>query len=148
MAGLVPFNKKRDELANTGFEDFYNMLDDFFTDGWGVKRSLASDTFKIDVKEDEKCFYIEAELPGIKKEEVNIDLDDGRLQITVTRDEKVENEKKNFIHRERRYCSMQRSMFLADADAAQIKAKLENGELKITVPKKEKVDTSVKIDVE
>ena len=43
---------------------------------------------------------------------------------------------------------MQRSMYLADADGTQVKAKLENGELKINVPKKEKVDTSVQIDVE
>lgn len=148
MAGLVPFNRRKGELTSTGFEDFYNMLDDFFTDGWGVKRSLASDTFKVDVKEDEKGYTIEAELPGVKKEEINISLDDGRLQITVTRDEKVDDEKKNYIHRERRYCSMQRSMYLADADGAQVKAKLENGELKISVPKKEKADTSVQIDVE
>jgi HSP20 family protein len=148
MAGLVPFNRRRGELTGTGFEDFYNMLDDFFTDGWGIRRSLASDTFKVDVKEDDKSYTIEAELPGIKKEEINIALDDGKLQINVTRDEKTEDDKKGYIHRERRYCSMQRSIYLADADAEGIKAKLDNGELTISVPKKEKKDTSVNIDVE
>lgn len=148
MAGLVPFNHRKNELVNTGFEALYNMLDDFFTDGWSVGRSLASDTFKVDVKEDEKSYTIEAELPGVKKEEVSLALDDGKLLITIVRDEKTEDEKKNYLHRERRYCSMQRGLYLADADENQVKAKLENGELRITVPKKEKVETSVQIDIE
>ncbi len=148
MARLIPYNRRKDELVNTGFGDFYNMLDDFFNDDWGTRRSLAHDTFKVDVKEDEKSYSIEAELPGVNKDEVDISLDDGRLQITVTREDKVEEDKKDYIHRERRYCSMQRSLYLADADGTQVKAKLENGELKIDVPKKEKVDTSIKIDVE
>lgn len=148
MARLIPYNRRKDDLVNTGFDDFYNVLDDFFNDGWGLRRSLANDTFKVDVKEDEKSYSIEAELPGIDKDEVDISLDDGRLQISVTREDKIEEDKKNYIHRERRYCSMQRSIYLADADGSQVKAKLENGELKIDVPKKEKVDTSIKIDVE
>lgn len=148
MARLIPYNRRKDELVNTGFDDFYNMLDDFFNDGWGTRRSLAHDTFKVDVKEDKTSYSVDAELPGVNKDEVNVSLDDGRLQITVTREEKVEGDKKNYIHRERRCCSMQRSMYLPDADGTQVKAKLENGELKIHIPKKEKVDTTVKIDVE
>lgn len=148
MAGMVPFNRRKNELASTGFEDFYNMLDDFFTDGWPGRRSLATDTFKLDVKEEEKNYTIEAELPGVKKEEINISLDDGRLLISVTRDEKNEEEKKGYVHRERRYSSMQRSIILPDADSEGIKAKLDNGELTVTVPKREKKDTSVMIDVE
>ncbi|KOA18643.1 hypothetical protein CLHOM_29270 [Clostridium homopropionicum DSM 5847] len=71
MAGLVPFNKKKGDLLNTGFKDFYNMLDDFFTDNWPSRRSLERDTFKVDVQEKDNEYLIEAELPGVKKEEVN-----------------------------------------------------------------------------
>ncbi|MGI6249394.1 MAG: Hsp20/alpha crystallin family protein [Acutalibacteraceae bacterium] len=148
MAGLVPFNRRRGELARTGFNDFYNMLDDFFTDGWGPRRNLACDSFKIDVQEDDKGYTIEAELPGVKKDEISINLNDGRLLISVVRDENVEEEKKNYVHKERRYCSMQRSILLGDADTEQIKAKLENGELTISVPKKEKADTSIDIKID
>lgn len=50
MAGLVPFNRNKLSVRPTGgFEDFYNMLDDFFSDRWFPRRSLAADTFKVDV---------------------------------------------------------------------------------------------------
>ncbi|MEI6579866.1 MAG: Hsp20 family protein, partial [Eubacteriales bacterium] len=125
MAGLVPFNRKKADLVSTGFEDFYNLLDDFYTDDWGVRKSLSINTFKLDVKEEENNYIIEAELPGIKKEEIHVALDEGKLVITVSRDEKVEEEKKNYIHRERRCTSMRRSIYLTDSVAEGIKAKLE-----------------------
>lgn len=148
MAVLVPFNKRKTELSPSNMDFFNNMLDDFFTDGWPARRNLTCDTFKVDVREDEKNYIIEAELPGVKKDEIGISLDDGKLNISVTRTEKVEEEKKNYLHRERRFSSMQRSIYLVEADSAGIKAKLDNGELTVTVPKKQYVDTSVKIDIE
>ena len=51
MAGLIPFNRKNNDLINSGFDDFRNMLDDFFADNWPIRRSLAADTFKIDVQD-------------------------------------------------------------------------------------------------
>ena len=51
MTGLVPFNRKRNDLMNVGFDDFSNMLDDFFTGSWPTQRSLAGDTFKIDIQD-------------------------------------------------------------------------------------------------
>jgi HSP20 family protein len=138
MTGLVPFNRKNTGLLNTGFEDFYNMLDDFFSDNWSPRRSLERDTFKINVQQNDKEYLVEAELPGVNKEEVDLDLNDGRLTISVKREEKINEEKKNYIHRESRYASMSRSIYLADADSKGIKAKLDNGLLSITVPRQEK----------
>jgi HSP20 family protein len=148
MAGLVPFNRRRADVLSTGFDSFQNMLDDFFTDGWPFKRSLLGDTFKVDVQDNKTEYLIEAELPGTKKEEIQIALNDGRLTISVNKDETVEENDKNYIHRERRYTSMSRNIMLADADAASIKAKLDNGVLSVTVPKKTKPDNSVVIDIE
>jgi len=145
MTRLVPFNR-RGTLMNTGFEDFYNVLDDFFTGT--PRRSLAADTFKIDLQEDEANYFIEADLPGVNKDEINIGMDDGKLQISVMREEKIEDEKKNYLHRERRLTSMQRTIYLADADPANIKAKLDNGVLCMTIPKKGIEDKSVKIEIE
>jgi HSP20 family protein len=148
MAGLIPFNKKRADLMNTGIYDFQNMLDDFFADGWPFRRSLAGDTFKLDVQDNKAEYVIEAELPGIQKSDVNIALNEGRLSISVNKDETIEEKDKNYIHRERRFSSMSRSVMLADSDSAGIKAKLDNGVLSITVPKKVKPDHSVVIDIE
>ena len=151
MAGLVPFNRKNSSLARsgTGFEDFYNMLDDFFSDSWmSPGRSLLRDTFKIDIQETESEYRIEAELPGIKKEEINLDAEGDSLLIAVNREEEVNKDNENYIHRERRSSSMSRRIRLANAKLAETKAKLEEGILTVTVPKVEKENSSLKIDIE
>lgn len=148
MAGLVPFNRKKSDLMNVGIDDFYTALDDFFADGWPFRRAFAANSFKMDIQEDEKNYFVAAELPGVNKEDINITMNEGTLRISVTRDENIESEEKNYLHRERRFSSMHRSVYLADADAGAMKAKLENGILSLTVPKRERPDRSVKIEIE
>jgi len=160
MSGLIPFNRKNSELAsanaNTGFESFYNMLDDFFSDNWLQGRSLSRDTFKIDITESEKEYLIEAELPGIKKEEIDLGIEDDNLCISVNRVEEISNDgkkdgkkkdAKNYIHRERRSVSMSRRIRLANAKLDKITAKLEEGVLSVTIPKAEKAEKSRKISI-
>ena len=151
MAGLVPYNRRNRSLVDRGFgdfRDFYNMVDDFFNDSWPSRTSFARDTFKIDVQENDNEYLIEAELPGVDREEVNIDMNEGRMTISVQREENINEENKNYVHKERRFSSMSRSLYLDDAKSDGIKAKLENGVLNIKVPKESKPDSSVKIDIE
>lgn len=145
MAGLIPFNRRKNELSTS--RNLFNMMDDFFNDAWPLGRNLMNDTFKVDVKESDGAYTIEAEMPGIKKEEIKISLNDERLNICVQRGEEVNEEKDNYIHRERRYSSMQRAIYLADAFEEGIDAKLKDGVLKITIPKKAKPDTSKQIEI-
>jgi len=137
MAGLIPFNRKKNDLLRSEFGDFGSMLDDFFSESFPFRRSLEADTFKVDVEDSEKEYIVHAELPGVKKEEVSLSLEDGRLRISVQRDEEKEEKDKNYIHRERRVCSMERNIFL-----------LEHGVLKIEIPKKPHVDTSRRIEID
>lgn len=148
MAGLVPFNRNKLMLRPSGFEEFYNMLDDFFNDARISPRSLAADTFKIDVQDTENEYIIDAELPGASKDEVSVEFNEGRLTISLNREESVDEEKKNYIHKERRFRTMQRSVYLADVQPDGIKARLEDGVLHINVPKLIKKDDSLKIDVQ
>ena len=152
MAGLIPFNRRNNNLARTstgvGFENFYNMLDDFFGDGVMPGRNLFRDTFKIDIEETEKEYLIEAELPGIKKDEIDLGIEDDNLCISINRSEEVNKDGKNYIHRERRISSMARRIRLANASLNEIKAKLEEGVLTVTIPKDEKASTSRKIDID
>ena len=152
MAGLVPFNRRGSNLTKTGtgvgFENFYNMLDDFFGDGMMPSRNLLRDTFKIDIEEMEKEYLVEAEMPGIKKEEIDLGVEDDNLCISVNRSEEANKDGKNFIHRERRQSSMSRRIRLADANLAEIKAKLEEGVLSVTIPKHDKTLSSRKIEIE
>ena len=152
MAGLVPFNRRSNNLTRTGtgigFENFYNMLDDFFGDGTMPSRNLLRDTFKIDIEETEKEYLVEAEMPGVRKEEIDLGVEDDNLCISVNRAEEANKDGKNFIHRERRAASMSRRIRLADANLAEIKAKLEEGVLTVTIPKQDKALASRKIEIE
>lgn len=142
MTGLIPFNRKH--ALNT---DFYDVLDDFFNVGWPTRRNLMNDTFKMDVEETEKDYCITAELPGVAKEEIGLDLAEGRLTISVKREENTDEEKHHYIHKERRITSMTRSIYLADGDTEDIKAKLDNGVLCVTVPKQEKAKRTRSIEI-
>jgi len=149
MTGLIPFNLRNTGLVRTGtgFEDFYNMIDDFFSDGTMPSRNLLRDTFKIDIVEKDKEYIVEAELPGISKEEVNLNIEENALCISVNRSEETNKDDKNYIHRERRSASMHRSIRLTGTKLDEISAKLDNGVLTITIPKDIKVASSRKIDI-
>ncbi|MDR2090746.1 MAG: Hsp20/alpha crystallin family protein [Clostridiales bacterium] len=150
MAGLIPFNRRNNDLArkNIGFEDFHNMLDDFFSGESLFGRSLIRDTFKIDIEETDKEYRVEAELPGVKKEEIDLGVEDDNLCISVKRSEETNADGKNYIHRERRASSMLRRIRLANAKLDSIKAKLEEGILTVSVPKDEKTGGIRKINIE
>ena len=150
MPGLVPFNRRNNMLmrTNPGYEDFYNMLDDFFNDGLMPSRNLLRDTFKIDIEEKDNDYLIEAEVPGVTKEEIDLSIEDESLCISINRLEEANKDDKNYIHRERRASSMSRRVRLADANLNEIKAKLEDGVLIVTVPKDIKVNAPRKIEIE
>ena len=148
MSGLVPFNRNRG-LARAGanFDNFYNMLDDFFSDGMPSTRNLLRDTFKIDIQETDGEYLIEAELPGIKRENIDLAVEEDDLCISVKTEEEVNEEGANYIHRERRFGSMARRVRLANANLGATQAKLEEGILTVTIPKEEKASGSLKIDI-
>jgi HSP20 family protein len=155
MAGLIPFNRRNLGLTreSADLDSFYNLLDDFFSDGLMPERNLLHDTFKIDIEEKENEYIIDAELPGVKKEEVDISVDEENLCISINRaEEKKKDGKgedgKNYLHRERRISSMSRRIRLVDAKLDEIKAKLKDGVLSITIPKNIKPVTTRKINIE
>ena len=150
MAGLIPFNRPNTSLmrSGAGFEDFYNMLDDFFSDGLRPSRSLLKDTFKIDILENDNEYVIEAEVPGVKKEEIDLSIEEDTLCIQVSRMEEDSRDGENYIHRERRSSSMSRRLRLVGGNLKEIRAKLEEGLLTVTVPKEAKVDSVRRIAIE
>ncbi|GAB3051399.1 MULTISPECIES: Hsp20/alpha crystallin family protein [Bacillaceae] len=157
MSSLIPFNRKNRNVSNVTPTNPFNMIDDFFDDAFKdfplARRNLVTDPFKVDIQETDNEYLVDAELPGIKKNDIDVTLnDEGRLTISVNREENVDtkDEDNNYIHQERRYDSMQRSLFLANAKTDDVKAKLEDGLLRITVGKDEQAvkDNSRKIEIE
>ena len=148
MAGLVPFNWRNNNLVPLGFDDFHNMMDDFFSDRWASNRNLLKDSFKIDIRETEEDYLIEAEMPGISKDEININADAQNLCISVVQEEKANADSGNYIHRERRTSSATRRIHLANAELDQIRAKLEHGVLTISIPKRKMAKNTHRIEIE
>ena len=116
--------------------DFFNeAMHDFFPSFYGFGRNNGQKYMRTDIKEAEKEYVMEVELPGLDKKDIHIDLKDGYLNISVNKSEKEEGGKKdNYIHRERSY-SCQRSYYVGDVRKEDIKAKYENGMLNVTIPK-------------
>ena len=121
-------------------------LDDIFDDFISTRKEQP---MKCDIYEKDGNYHIEMDIPGFKKDEISVETKDGYLTIKAEKNNEVneEDEKKNYIRRERTYGKYERSFYLGDLDEDKIDAKFENGMLKLTVPKKEEVDTKKVIEI-
>lgn len=135
MFNLIP----RRYNAPVTHNSLFDSIENFFNDDFFNLPAFGNSEFRIDVKENEKAYTIEAELPGINKEDIALDYNNGTFYIAVNHNEDINEENGSYIHRERRSTSMQRGIYLGDINAQGIDAKLENGILHITVPKMEVV---------
>ena len=136
MYGLVPFRfnnrgNNRGLTLNDMFQDFFN--DDI------LSPFAESEHFKADIRETPDEYLVQAELPGIKKGDINIDYNDNCLTIHAIRNEEHEETKNNFIRKERRYGEVSRSFYVYNVEKKDIQAKFDNGVLSIRLPKREKV---------
>lgn len=128
MYSLLPFGRNGNNLMNL-FDDFERS---FFP-----TESRQLPTFRTDIKDEGDHFLLEAELPGFKKEDIDLDLKDGVLTIQAKHDETVENrdEQGRYVCRERRMGSFSRSFDVAGIQEDAIGAAYEDGILKLTLPK-------------
>jgi len=122
---------KRDPLKM--FEDVFNdKLSPFFS-------SMITPSFKVDISEDENNIFIEADMPGVKKEDIKVSMDNDLLSITAERTQSEEEKKKGFHRVERSWGCLSRSFTLGEnVNTEKIEAKYDNGVLKLTVPKVER----------
>ncbi len=137
-----------------------NLLDEFvndfafpYTTGRKLYGKEAAALMKTDVKETEKGYELEIELPGVKKEDVKAELKDGYMTITASTESNKEEKKNGKYIRKERYSGTTSRSFYVGEDITQedIRAKFENGVLKVLVPKKEeqpKVEKKSYIDIE
>ena len=136
-----------ESLMDDWFDDFdrdLKALDKEFNRSFGGKDPLfgrrAKNLMKTDVREHDDSYEVDIDLPGFKKDEVNIELTDGYLVVEAQKGlEKENKDKKGKLIRQERYSgSMTRSFYVGDAVKQEdIKARMEHGVLKLTVPKVE-----------
>ena len=141
-----------------------NLFDDDwmnfpFTDEafWGKKNPLygkhAQNMMKTDIRETDSSYELDVDLPGFKKDEINVQLKDGYLTLTAAKglDKDSQDKKGNYIRKERYAGSMSRSFYVGEAvNEEDVHAKYEDGILKISVPKKEpeKIEKNGYISIE
>lgn len=139
---LVRYNRPQKDVMSKRFSD---IMDEFFNDAVSARR----DNFvpSIDVSETENQFMITAELPGMKKEDINISLENGRLSISGERSFENEEKGKTYHRVETQYGSFNRSFQLPDnVSEESITATYEDGLLNITIDKSEdKVKKQIEI---
>jgi len=111
-------------------------------------RDLAF-TPTVNTREGDDAYYIEVDLPGVKKEDINIDVDDNTLTISGERKIKEEHKEDNFYKVESVYGKFERAFSLPeDVDTEKIEAEHKNGVLEIKIPKVQKVEkTPKKIEI-
>jgi len=99
----------------------------------------------VNTREADDAYYIEVELPGVNKEDINIDVDDNTLTISGERKLKDEQKDSSFYKVESLYGKFERSFSLPeDVDSDKIEAASKNGVLEIKIPKVVKVEKSPK----
>lgn len=138
MFGLTPWNRKGNEIARRSDPfDLRSVFDNFFDDAFLPSVFASAHPIKTDIRETEKEYVVEAEIPGASKEDIKLDLRDDMLTISVERNEQVNEENDRFIRRERRFGSYSRSFYVENVKHEGVTAKYENGILKVTLPKAE-----------
>lgn len=110
------------------YERPFGLLGNFFGD-------FAAPTMKTDIKETEDAYIVEAEMPGVKKENVELVCEKGVLTITAKANGEKTEEKQGYIRKERISGEMTRRFEIEDIDEEKISAKMEDGILTVTLPK-------------
>lgn len=118
----------------TDFADLRSRVDRMLGESFGATREHHW-TPAIDVMRDDGSLVLRADIPGIKPEEVKIEVKDDVLTVSGAHEERTEEKHKDFVRRERRYGSFYRSMELPPGvDAQKIEASTHDGVLEVRIP--------------
>ena len=122
-----------------------NLFDDFFRDFdrevFGGRNPLygkhARNLMKTDVQEGDKDYKVFIDLPGFKKDEIQLKLEDGCLTVSAAKglDKDEQDKKSRYIRRERYSGACSRSFYVGDVTPEEVAAKFEDGILSLTIPK-------------
>lgn len=135
MFNLVPFQRNNEMMKR---EDVFNQLiDHFFKDDFFAPLGAAQNNIRVDVKETETAYEITADLPGVKKEDISVNLENEYLTICAKREERTEDSRDNYLRRERRYGEFKRTFQLRNVRNDGIAAAFNDGVLTIALPKSE-----------
>lgn len=127
MFDLIPFDSRSGSI----FDYFDRMVNNTFFGGFDA----ACAPCRTDIIDRGDKYVLKADLPGFRKEDININIDGDRLNLSAEHKEESDDEQNNYIRRERRYSAFSRSFDLQGIDADRISASYNNGVLELELPK-------------
>lgn len=149
MTFNLPIFRDRSTDISSNRSNVRNLFEEFFNDFNKISPSLLQDDMrvsmlpKLNISEADNKYFIEAELPGVKKDDLELKLDNNVLMIKGTIEENKESKDRNYFMRERYYGSFQRSLTLPNnVNENDINASFKDGILNIEITKK--LENSVK----
>lgn len=126
---------------------FSDVLDQFF-DQANRLTNASSFVPSVDLSETEKSYEVEAHLPGMKKDEINVEVDQHTLKVSGEKKREDEDKQKTYHRIETEYGYFERQLEIPeDGDLDKIDAKYENGILQLSIPKTQKKENAKQIDI-
>ena len=134
---IVPFWRQGwgelDRVFDNFRRDFERTLASFPTPNLAP---ISMSSVSCDILDEGDHYVINAELPGVSKEDIKLNVYDNTVEISAEHKEETEEKKKNYVRKERRAFSYHRSLPLPDkVDSSKAKAKMNNGILSVEIPK-------------
>lgn len=126
MYRMLPYSR------SNGLNNWFDEIERSFFPA----ESRRMPTFRTDVRDEGSAYRLEAELPGFRKEDIELEVKDGVLTISASREEGGEEKKGNYLYKERRSGSFTRSFEVSGIREEDIAAAYENGVLILTLPKR------------
>ncbi len=135
MFDLIPFGRHREDA----FSQLAKTLNDVFQDDFFAPFQNSPRAFRTDIREAEDAYLVEADLPGFRKEDIEIDYAAPYLTIKAVRNEdsSMEDTNQHLVRKERRYGEYVRRFYVQDIEEDSIRASLKDGVLKLEVPKRQ-----------
>ncbi len=143
MASLIPYSNYGRALRSS-FP--FDLLDELASTSLSTVTSDGA--FVMNVEDADTAYVITAELAGVGKDEIDVELNEGRLSISVEKHESDEDKGKNYLIKETRSWSATRGVYLKDAATEGLTAKLEGGILTVTVPKQDEKANVTKVVID
>lgn len=141
MTSMIPYTSLDRALRSWPFDS----MDDFFAP---LAKVTGDYGFKMDVEDAGDAYVVSAELPGVTKDQVDVELNEGRLSISVDKKESDEKKSRTYLQKETSEWQASRGVYLKDAAREGLSAKLEGGVLTVNVPKQQRQSNVTKVTVE
>ncbi|MGO5268970.1 Hsp20/alpha crystallin family protein [Parafannyhessea umbonata] len=141
MTSMIPYTSLDRALRSWPFDS----MDDFFAP---LAKVTGDYGFKMDVEDAGDAYVVSAELPGVTKDQVDVELNEGRLSISVDKKESDEKKSRTYLQKETSEWQASRGVYLKDAAREGLSAKLEGGVLTVNVPKQQRQSNVTKVTIE